>query len=70
MILGAPKMLKWVSKMRPPCFDDFGSGIGGIGGPTKEFKASQVPEVSETRAVLEGGSLRDGSQSNVVFFAL
>ena len=40
-------MLKWGSKMRPPFFDDFWSRVGGRGGPTRESKASQVPEVSE-----------------------
>ena len=34
-------MLKRGSKMRPPFFDDFWSGYGGIGGPTRESKASQ-----------------------------
>ena len=43
-------MLKRGSKMRPPFFDDFGSRPGGIGGPTKESKAFQDPEVPETRA--------------------
>ena len=58
MIFRGPQILQSVSKMRPPFFDDFCSRPGGIGGPTRESKASQVPEVPETRALTGGGGFK------------
>ena len=49
-------MLKWVSKMRPPFWDDLGKEtwrFGGRGEPTRESYASQVPEESEGSCLLK-----------------
>ena len=61
-------MLKWGSKKRPPpsFFYDFGSRVGGRGGPTRESKASQdedqIPDLirahQKTRPFLPEGRRR------------
>ena len=43
-------MLEWRFKMRPPFLDALDLRVGGRDEPTRESYASQVPEVSETRA--------------------
>ena len=46
-------MLKWGSKMRPPFFDDFRQESRTTGQPTRESKASQIPEIPMFRALLK-----------------
>ena len=51
--LGTPKMLKWGSKMRPPFLNDLGKESRTTGQPTRESKASQIPEIPMFRALLK-----------------
>ena len=46
-------MLKWGSKMRPPFLNDFKKDSRTTGQPTRESKASQIPEIPMFRALLK-----------------
>ena len=46
-------MLKWGSKMRPPFLNDFRIESHTTGHPTRESKASQIPEIPMFRALLK-----------------
>ena len=46
-------MLKWGSKMRPPFLNDLEKDSRTTGQPTRESKASQIPEIPMFRALLK-----------------
>ena len=46
-------MLKWGSKMRPPFLNDLNKDSRTTGQPTRESKASQIPEIPMFRALLK-----------------